>query len=405
MSEMATGRQPLVRRFLDVRAVTEALCRPLAVEDYGVQSTDDVSPPKWHLGHTTWFFERMVLIEAGQAPFSESADFLYNSYYEAVGQRVARARRGLLSRPLVQEVYAYRADVDARMVAFLEGLSDDAFARISSVVEIGIAHEQQHQELLLTDIKHILCTQPTRPVYASREAPAPSPPHPLRYTSHAEGLHMVGADDDGFAFDNERPRHKTWLAGFDMADRPVSNAEYRAFIEDGGYRDYRHWASDGWAAVNAHGWTAPLYWETLDTEMTLSGLRAIDPNAPVCHISWFEADAYARWAGGRLPTEAEWEVACDGGLGTFLDDAALAPRAPGAFLGDVWEWTASAYLPYPGFSPFGGDLAEYNGKFMSGQMVLRGGSCATPRSHIRVSYRNFFQPDKRWQFSGLRLAR
>jgi len=400
-----TSRETVAAHYRAVRATTEAICRPLEIEDYGVQSMDDVSPPKWHLGHTTWFFERMVLIEAGQEPWRPDTDFLFNSYYESVGRRIERPQRGLVSRPPVREVYEYRAVVDERMRRLFGDAPDDVLDRLAPAIEIGLHHEQQHQELLVTDIKHILCTQATLPVYRPQDPPAPSRETSLTFTEHPGGLLVViGAPDDGFAYDNERPRHQTFLRPFQIADRPVTNREYREFIEAGGYRDFRHWTSDGWAAVQTSGWTAPLYWKSADHDMSLAGLRTLDPNAPVAHISWFEADAYARWRGKRLATEQEWEVAAQDQGGTLLDDDLLHPQAPGAWLGDVWEWTASAYLPYPGFQPFDGKLAEYNGKFMSGQMVLRGGSCATPRSHLRRTYRNFFQPDKRWQFSGARLA-
>ncbi len=380
----------LASRFECVRARTVSLGAPLSAEDAQLQSMPDASPVKWHLAHTTWFFETFVLAPLGIAPVAADYAFLFNSYYEAAGPRAQRERRGLVSRPSLAEVVAYRAEVDRRVLhAIVEGRAE------ATVVELGLHHEQQHQELILTDIKHALGTQPTRPAYRSDLVRAPSVATPLTYATHDGGIVEVGAGPDGFAFDNERPRHRVFLEPFELASRCASNAEVLAFIADGGYRRPELWLSDGWAIVQREGWTAPLYWQG-ETLYELAGVRAIDPAEPACHLSFYEADALARWAGCRLPTEAEWEHA--GIFAPNLDDDRLHP-------GDVWQWTQSAYGPYPGFTPLGGALGEYNGKFMSGQVVLRGGSCFTPRDHARASYRNFFPPHARWQMTGARFAR
>ncbi len=404
---------PSGARYEQVRHFTERLCAPLAIEDYVVQSMPDVSPAKWHLAHTTWFFETFVLAAArpDYRPFHPRYCYLFNSYYNAVGERYARPRRGLLSRPTVDEIYRYRAHVDAAMGDLLA----DEPPPLAGVIELGLHHEQQHQELILTDLKHVFSCNPLWPAYQepppSTSAVAPE----LGWVTYPEGLGWVGHDGPAFAFDNETPRHRVFLAGFQLATRPVTNEEYLAFLADDGYRRPELWLSDGWNTVCAQGWEAPLYWERLDDgwwSFTLNGLQPLAPAEPVCHLSYYEADAFARWAGARLPSEAEWERAAadaapDGG---FVEDGRLHP-APAAgdglrqMLGDVWEWTSSPYGPYPGFRPVDGALGEYNGKFMCNQMVLRGGSCATSRSHIRPTYRNFFPPDARWQFSGLRLAR
>ena len=403
-------------RFLEVRSATEALCSPLAVEDYVVQSMPDASPVKWHLAHTTWFFETFLLaaVRLGyRSPFPQY-DFLFNSYYNAVGERHERSRRGLLSRPTVAEVGEYRRRVDADVLDAIEaGLPPDAAA----VLEIGLHHEQQHQELILTDVKHMLGANPLRPVYAERAATFPGAAvPPARWIRHEPGVRRIGHDGEGFAFDNEGPVHRVFLEAFEIADRPVTNGEYLEFLRDGGYRRPELWLSAGWNTVRSEGWSAPLYWETDGgaewRHFTLAGMRAIDPAEPVCHVSLYEADAFARWAGARLPTEAEWEVAAeraDPSVGDFVESGRFHPAPPhaggAAWFGGVWEWTRSQYSPYPGYATAAGALGEYNGKFMCNQFVLRGGSCATPRSHIRRTYRNFFPPEARWQFSGLRLAR
>ncbi len=411
----------LVSRYRSVRARTESLCAPLSPEDQGAQSMPDASPAKWHLAHTTWFFETFVLArsEGGDGRvFDASFAFLFNSYYEAVGERVARARRGLLTRPSLEVVRAYRADVDARLTrALADGrLDDEALATL----ELGLHHEQQHQELVLTDVKHLLGTHPLLPAYRSGLArdTRSAPPAPA-WVSFPGGVHSIGARDAataGFAFDNERPHHQVLLPPFSLATRPVCNRDVLEFIAAGAYHDARLWLSDGWHTLRSEGWEAPLYWQRRDGGFfayDLGGVRAVDPDEPACHLSYYEADALARFAGARLPTEAEWEVAAAGlsaDQGHFADDERLHPRASQAagltqLFGDVWEWTASAYAPYPGFRPLAGALGEYNGKFMCSQLVLRGGSCFTPRGHVRGSYRNFFPPSTRWQMTGVRFAR
>ncbi len=405
--------EALERVFTTTRDTTVRLAAPLALADHDVQSMADASPTKWHLAHTTWFFERMVLAEAdpGYAPVDPGYDFLFNSYYEALGSRHPRAERGAITVPLA-DVHAYRAVIDRRIAEALPTLAAPLRAR----VELGCAHEEQHQELLLTDAKHALFVG-GRPPYqaAPAEAPLETAP-PLDWVAHPGGLIELGAAvGDGFAFDNEGPRHKVWLEPFALATRCVSNAEWAAFVDDGGYREPAHWLSDGWAAVQAAGWQRPMYWTDDGREHTLGGVVARAPAAPVSHVSFYEADAYARWAGARLPGEAEWEVIAAGDVaergvaGNFADDGRLhpAPARPHALqlFGDVWEWTASPYVAYPRFTPLAGALGEYNGKFMCNQLVLRGGSCLSPRRHLRASYRNFFGPATRWQMSGVRLAR
>jgi len=374
----------------------------------------DASPAKWHLGHTTWFFETFVLarLEPRRSPFHPAFGYLFNSYYEAAGPRQPRPMRGLLTRPGLDEVLRYRAQVDERMVEALGGRFPE---ELLDVVELGIAHEEQHQELLLTDVKHAFSMNPLRPAYHPAPPPrATAPAEPLSWMSQPEQRAELGTPEGGFAFDNERPRHPVLLRTHALASRPVTCGEWLEFMEDGGYARPTLWMSDGLAALHRQGWEAPLYWERRDDgwwQFTLGGMRPVDPAEPVSHVSWFEADAYARWAGARLPTEAEWERAASDSTpdGTFADDGRHHPAGarPGArqLLGDVWEWTSSGYGPYPGFRPLAGALGEYNGKFMVSQLVLRGGSCATPRRHVRPGYRNFFYPDARWQFSGVRLAR
>ena len=407
------AQHALVDRYQAVRALTEALAAPLSDADATVQSMDDASPAKWHLAHTTWFFETFVLRDhvPGYQLADERFPFLFNSYYEAEGRRHARARRGMITRPTLDEVRAYRAHVDAALAAALPGLPPHAQA----LVELGCHHEQQHQELLVTDILHLFAENPLEPALwpAARKVPV-AMPGPIGWIERDEAVVEIGHAGRAFAFDCEGPRHRTLLAPHAIADRTVTNGEWQAFIADGGYTTPRWWLSDGWAWVQREGITAPLYWEQRDgtwTRFGLDGRRALDPAAPVTHVSFYEADAYAAWAGARLPTEAEWEAAAaahDPAGGNQMDAAGPVeprPAAGPAFFGDVWEWTGSAYRPYPGFHAAEGAVGEYNGKFMNGQFVLRGGSCATPRGHLRASYRNFFYPHQRWQFTGVRLAR
>jgi ergothioneine biosynthesis protein EgtB len=410
--------QTPTQQYRQVREASVALCAPLAIEDYVVQSMPDASPAKWHLAHTSWFFEEFVLSRAGTAYEFHASDFrfLFNSYYNAVGPMHTRSNRGLLSRPTVQQVLDYRKRIDERMSELLRGPSPLA-PELVRIITLGLHHEQQHQELILTDIKHLFSCNPLLPAYIQQPAPHSRTPAALAFRNFDGGLVDSGHTGTDFAFDNELPRHRVYLAPFALANRLVTNAEYLEFIRDAGYRNAAHWLSDGWATVQREGWTRPIYWaESLDQEFTLRGLVPLDPHAPVAHLSCYEADAYARWAGARLPTEFEWEnaatVASVPTSGNFVEShnwhPIAAPDLGGSMLqmfGDVWEWTQSAYAPYPGYRPASGALGEYNGKFMVNQLVLRGGSCATPHSHIRTTYRNFFNPAARWQFSGVRLAR
>ncbi|MFS2108495.1 ergothioneine biosynthesis protein EgtB [Sphingomonas sp. Sphisp140] len=415
-----TGSAPasgaLGAKFQHTRALSEALVRPLSDADATIQSMDDASPAKWHLAHTTWFFETFVLRDhvPGYALHDERWPFLFNSYYEAEGQRHARPRRGMLSRPSLAEVLAYRAHVDAALIDALPDLPEAA--RV--LVLLGCNHEQQHQELLLTDILHHFSVNPLEPAVWRGAPKVPvAMPGPIGWIEGQAGLVQLGVDssDSTFSFDCEGPRHQALLTPHALADRTVTNGEWAAFIADGGYRDPRHWLSDGWAWVQKEGIEAPLYWRQERgawTRFGLDGRRPVDPAAPVTHVSFFEADAYASWAGARLPTEFEWEAAAsafDPESGNQLDAAGPVEPRPSAggpaFFGDVWEWTGSAFRPYPGFKAAEGAVGEYNGKFMSGQFVLRGSSCATPRGHSRPSYRNFFYPHQRWQFTGVRLAK
>ncbi|WP_152053628.1 ergothioneine biosynthesis protein EgtB [Tautonia marina] len=408
----------LIQNFTSVRHTSIALCEPLNPEDFVVQSMPDASPVKWHLAHTTWFFEEFILaaFAPGYRVHHPQFSYLFNSYYNAVGQRLSRAQRGLITRPSVQEVFEYRAAVDRSMTEFLDGADLDLLHRIRPLLTLGLNHEQQHQELLLTDLKHALWHNPLRPVYKHRDPASMENAPALRWLAYPEGVRWVGYEGDGFAYDNEGPRHREFVNGFRIASRPVTNGEYLAFMADGGYSRPDAWLSDGWATVQQQGWVAPLYWEREGDEwwtFTLAGMLPVNPAEPVCHVSYYEADAFARWAGARLPTEAEWETAADVAIsGNFLDSRRYHPAPtisgtdtePDQFFGDVWEWTASAYLPYPGFRPASGAVGEYNGKFMCNQQVLRGGSCVSPRDHLRPTYRNFFYTDARWQFSGIRLA-
>lgn len=403
-----------------VRGRSLALAAPLSDADATVQSMPDASPAKWHLAHSSWFFETFVLRDhvPGYRLFDKDFAFLFNSYYEAEGARHARPLRGLLTRPSLDRVVDYRRHVDETLGVAMGGLAP----AVRDLVTLGLHHEQQHQELLLTDLLHLFAQNPLEPAYLDNAAPAHAPARaaPMEWVVGAHGLHAVGHDGEGFAFDCEGPRHQLWLHPHALASRPATNAEWIAFIDAGGYRTAAHWLADGWAWIQAEQVTAPLYWRWDDHEgwtvMTLWGRRPVDPAAPVTHVSLYEADAFAQWAGARLPTEAEWEVAAahhDPQAGDFLDDDGplpLSPCAPAStgvagLFGGVWEWTGSAYRPYPGFRAAEGAVGEYNGKFMSGQFVLRGGSALTPRGHVRPSYRNFFYPHQRWQMTGVRLAK
>jgi ergothioneine biosynthesis protein EgtB len=403
-------------RFFATRKLTVDLAAPLSDADATLQSMDDASPTKWHLAHVTWFLETFILRDhvPGYRPFDDSFAYLFNSYYEAEGVRHSRAARGLISRPSLGQVLDYRAHVEAAIYAYWNNLPEAAL----QLIELGIHHEQQHQELLLTDILHLFSRNPAMPAYWPEpvlRAASVKEVAPLGWIEGPSGIRSIGHDGAGFAFDCEGPRHEVFLQPFALADRTVTNGEWILFMNDGGYSEPRHWLSDGWAWVQREGIVAPLYWQQDKDGAWLSfgldGLRAVDPASPVTHISLYEADAYASWAGARLPTEAEWEVVAasrDVKEGNQLDAPGAVRPQPShsdALFGNVWQWTGSAYRPYPGFKAAEGAVGEYNGKFMSGQFVLRGGSCATPRGHVRASYRNFFYPHQRWQFTGLRLAR
>jgi ergothioneine biosynthesis protein EgtB len=401
-----------LQRYREVRGRTVALAEPLSAEDQLVQSMPDASPTKWHLAHTSWFFETFLLAPraSGYRVFDERFGFLFNSYYEALGARVARAERGHLSRPSLAEVHAYRRHVDEAMARWLETVDQ---GEAGAIVELGLQHEQQHQELILTDIKHALASNPLQPAYASVSAEAAAePPTDARWLAFDEGLVWIGHDGSGFAFDNEGPRHRRFLRAFSIAECPVTCGEYLGFMRDRGYERAELWLSDGWQERARQGWSAPLYWELRQEEgawwtYTLGGVRPVDEREPVAHVSYYEADAFARWAGKRLPTEEEWEHAArqQPVRGRFAEPGVLHPGgARPSMFGDVWQWTQSPYGAYPGYEVPQGAIGEYNGKFMVNQMVLRGGSCFTPPGHVRPTYRNFFPPAARWQASGIRLA-
>ncbi len=403
-----------------VRRQTLAICEPLQPEDYVVQPITDVSPPKWHLGHTTWFFENFILAEylPGYQLFDEKLNYFFNSYYESQGPRILRSNRGNMTRPGLETVLEYRRHIDAAMADFFEK-NHPLSATLEHLVTVGLQHEQQHQELLVTDLKYILGANPLHPAYRSAGGRETHDIPPAEFIAIEGGLHEIGYRGDAFCWDNELNPHQYYVPDFELQDRLVTNGEYLEFMEAGGYEAFEHWLADGWDWLNQLEVKAPLHWYRQADgwyEYTLNGLQQVDPGKPVTHVSYYEADAYARWRGLRLPTEQEWEVACRQlqstvpADGNFLESDHFHPTARRdandyQLLGQVWEWTGSAYLPYPDYPRFKGALGEYNGKFMVNQMVLRGGSCATPRSHIRISYRNFFQPDKRWQFTGIRLAR
>jgi ergothioneine biosynthesis protein EgtB len=410
---LATGPVPLLEHYRTVRRQTERLCAPLAADDYQIQSAPEVSPPKWHLAHTSWFFETFLLraLDPHYCPFHPRYEYLFNSYYETVGTFHPRNRRGLLSRPTVEEIYRYRAHTDEAMAGLIERAG--GHGEVASRVTLGLHHEQQHQELLLMDIKYNFAANPLRPAYHSPPpSAAPEPRLALSWLERGGGVVAVGHGGVGFAFDNEGPRHETLLTPHRLASRPVTNGEYLEFIEGGGYRDARHWLADGWHARRERGWEAPLYWEKDGGrwwQMTLGGMRPVADGEPVCHVSFYEADAFARWRDRRLPSEHELEAAYTARplRGNFVESGLLHPATlsdDGQWFGDVWEWTRSPYAPYPGFRPLPGSLGEYNGKFMCNQLVLRGGCCVTPGPHMRPTYRNFFYPHDRWPFTGIRLA-
>ncbi len=420
-------RPRVLEEFKKIRHSTLELCTPLEPEDHVIQTMPDVSPPKWHLAHTTWFFENFILLphRPDYAVFRDKYDYLFNSYYKTVGPHQPRPLRGMLSRPPLQEIKDYRLYVDEQMTRLIEECESSLWNQARDLIVLGLNHEQQHQELLLTDIKHIFFCNPLRPVYrpsvikprGRARGPAPTVRN-VEWVAYPEGIREIGFSGKGFSFDNERPRHRVYLESFSLASRLVTNREYLEFVQDGGYREPRLWLSDGWDRVLQERWTSPLYWEPGEaawTQWTLLGQETIDPEEPVCHVSYYEADAFARWAGERLPTEAEWEVAAaqmpiDGnfletGLQKPISSSLEMSGALRQMFGDVWEWTRSPYSPYPRYKAESGNLGEYNGKFMCNQMVLRGGSCLTPATHIRPTYRNFFPPHARWQCTGIRLAK
>jgi ergothioneine biosynthesis protein EgtB len=402
-----------------VREFSEELCQTLEPEDCVVQTMPEVSPTKWHLAHTSWFFETFILREAlpDYRPIHPQYAYLFNSYYNAAGKMHCRPKRGLISRPTLRETLEYRHQID--------GLMDEMFQKPAILkkfaprVVLGLHHEQQHQELMLTDIKHVFSENPLRPAFRERSARESAAVPLTRWETFPAGVYQVGYEGGEFHFDNEGPRHRQFVEAFQLAPRLVTNGDYLEFIEDGGYRRPEFWLSLGWFTVNEQRWEAPLYWEKRDGSwlvFTLAGMRELDESEPVCHVSYFEADAFARWSGARLPTEFEWEVAATNlpYAGNFVENESFHPRPVdeiaasqplAQMFGDLWEWTSSSYSPYPGYSPTGGALGEYNGKFMCNQYVLRGGSCATSQSHIRKTYRNFFPPNARWQFMGIRLAK
>lgn len=419
-----TNTSSLATQYVNIRQQSMKICAPLQAEDYVVQPTEDVSPPKWHLGHVTWFFENFVLIDwlEGYQPFDVTLNWFFNSYYESQGERILRSNRGNMTRPSLRIVLNYRDYVDKHIVQLLDNYQSQPIPqKLYDLIVVGLQHEQQHQELLVTDIKYILGTNPYHPAYQVEIKPEISQGvKPMNFITMSEGIYSIGYEGEEFSWDNEGSVHKVYLHDYQIADRLVTNGEYLKFMDAGGYTNHEHWLSEGWEWAKQLDEKAPLYWYKKEGEWyqyTMYGFEKVNPNLPVTHISYFEADAYAAWSGMRLPTEFEWEAACRKlhqntvpSNANFSESGIFHPVAASSakdnqMLGNVWEWTGSAYLPYPNYPRFKGALGEYNGKFMVNQMVLRGGSCATPRSHIRLTYRNFFQTDKRWQFTGIRLAK
>jgi ergothioneine biosynthesis protein EgtB len=412
-------RRALLEYYRNVRSRTEEIARPISLEDAQVQSMTDASPTKWHLGHTSWFFETFLLSERPDyEPMNPQYKVIFNSYYNAVGEQHPRPRRGMLCRPSLTEVLEYRCWNDRKMTRHIETMAESELQKQAGLIALGLNHEEQHQELMLTDILNVFASDPLRPAYVETSPPSCPDVEPLAWHDYEEGIYWIGHQGEGFAFDNESPRHRQFVHAFRLASRLVTAGEFMEFMDEGGYRRPDFWLSDGWVTVQEESWDSPLYWEKRNGawwRMTLHGMLPVDPNSPVCHVSYYEADAYARWAGARLPTEAEWEVAaaelpregnsCNRGVRVPLAPQKSASSHPQQMYGDVWEWTQSAYSGYPGFRPARGALGEYNGKFMCSQLVLRGGSFATPAGHIRPTYRNFFPPSARWQFMGIRLAK
>lgn len=408
------SRESLIAEFRRVRACTESLCSPLVADDYQIQSIVQTSPPKWHIAHVTWFFEAFVLphFKPDYKSFDARFDFLFNSYYYTHGQMYPRPLRGMLSRPTLETVYQFRAHVNQEMMALMTGVDDELWSELAFRVLLGLNHEEQHQELLMMDIKHNFSVNPLKPAYRDDLKTPNGDIRPMRWLEREGGIHQIGHCGGCFAYDNEMPRHDILLRDFSLADRFVTNSEYMEFILDGGYKNPALWLSDGWALIQREDTHMPLYWQKDEegwNQFTLGGLRKLNPHEPVCHISYYEADAYARWAGKRLPLESEMEIvlAEQDVSGNFTDSELFHPAPAGdegQWFGDLWAWTASPYSAYPGFKPLAGSMGEYNGKFMSSQMVLKGGSCVTPHGHSRASYRNFFYPDERWIFNGVRLA-
>jgi len=411
---VTSSREALIAEYERVRRYTETLCSPLAIDDYQIQSIVQTSPPKWHIAHVSWFFEAFVLphFSPGYKPFNPQFDFLFNSYYYTHGEMHPRAKRGLLSRPTVEDVYRYRAEVDDCMRELMASVDAVQWQDLAYHVILGLNHEEQHQVLMLMDIKHNFWLNPLKTAYRDDLNIVPGTSRPIRWLERAGGIHQIGHSGEGFAYDNETPRHDVLLRDHRLADRFITIGEYRAFIEDGAYDDPALWLSAGWALIHREGWRHPLYWQQVDRcwkQFTLGGLRGLNPHGPVCHLSFYEADAYARWAGKRLPLESELEtlLAEQPVTGNFADSGLLHPAPAsdgGQWYGDLWAWTSSFYAAYPGFVPLAGSMGEYNGKFMSNQMVLKCACCATPHGHIRASYRHFFYPAERWAFPGLRLA-